>query len=191
VEEERIKSALEIAMERISALPELTPEEIAEQKEKQYRPFGEAIAARYLSGTIREEEIAGEVNRYTAEQKQVVTRALILGLCSAVPLEGDLESAAKALKGIGWIVPEKKPQVEKAAESYQLIRQEFDREKQARAAEFGSSSEKRMQKLGISGSAVRLNLNENKEWQREMKSIRQKYDSKLNALRAGLLQLLV
>jgi hypothetical protein len=49
VEEERIKSAFEIAMERISDLPELTPEEIAAQNEKKYGPIGKVIAGNYVN----------------------------------------------------------------------------------------------------------------------------------------------
>ena len=57
MKEEKIKSALEIAMEKVSDLPELTREEIEEQKEKEYGPVGDAVAKKYLSGTISDGEL--------------------------------------------------------------------------------------------------------------------------------------
>ena len=142
MEEERIKSAFEIAMERISALPELTAEEIAAQKEKQYRPVGEAIAVRYLNGLISVEEVASELEKYRDEQKRIVERALISSLCSALLIEGNPESAARALCGISRIRPEKRSLVEKAANDFQTIRQEFARETNEKSNELGAAEVK-------------------------------------------------
>jgi len=188
VEEERIKSAFEIAMERISALPELTAEEIAAQKEKQYRPVGEAIAVRYLNGLISVEEVASELDKYRDEQKRIVERALISSLCSALLIEGNPESAARALCGISRIRPENRALVEKTAKEFQSIRKEFGREKREKSKKFGAAVMERMRELGISGSAMRPNLNENPDWQQELAQIRQKYKSRVTALRISLQQ---
>jgi hypothetical protein len=188
VEEERIKSAFEIAMERISELPDLTTEEIAAQKEKQYRPVGEAIATRYLNGLISSNEVAGEIEKYRDEQKQIVECALISSLCNAVLIEGDPKSAERAMEGISLIKPGKRTLVEKAARDFQTIRREFAREKHEKSNELGVTAVRGLQKLGISGSAVRPNLNENPDWQKELTRIRQKYESRLTALRSTLQQ---
>jgi len=45
-----------------------------------------------------------------------------------------------------------------------------------------------MGKLGISGSAPRPNLNENGEWQQELKRMRQSYESELETIRTRLLR---
>ena len=45
-----------------------------------------------------------------------------------------------------------------------------------------------MRKLGISGSAVRPNLNDSPDWQRELAKLQQKYESRLMALRILLQQ---
>jgi hypothetical protein len=188
VEEERIKSALEIAMERISALPELTPEEIAAQKEKQHGPVGEAIAARYLNGFINDQGIVDEVGKYRGEQKQIITRGLLSGLCRALRIEGDPESAARALNGVRRVVPGKSPLIEKAEEDFRSIRGEFEQEKQMRAVEFQTAAAKKLKELGISGTAVRPNLNENEKWRDESAEIRRAYESRLAVLRSSLLQ---
>src|SRR5512137_2431855 len=56
-EEEGIKSAFELAMERISGLPKLTPEEKAEQKEREYAPIGTSIAVKYMDGALADSEL--------------------------------------------------------------------------------------------------------------------------------------
>jgi hypothetical protein len=188
VEEERIKSAFEIAMERISALPELTPEEIAAQKEKQYSPIGEAIAGKYLNGFISEDEIADEAEKCQGEQKQIVMRALVSSLCRAMHIGGGPDSVARALKGISRVAPGKAPLIEKAGEDFRSILGEFEQEKQMRSVEFQEAAAKKMRELGISGAAVRPNLNENEAWQNELGKLRQAYESRLSVLRGSVLQ---
>ena len=188
MEEERIKSALEIAMERISALPELTPEEITAQKEKQYSPVGEAISGRYMNGLIGDYEIIGEMDKYKAEQKQIIRRALVSSLCRAMRIGGDSESAARALKGIGRVMPGKELLIKEAAENFHSIMDEFEKEKQMRSVEFRASSVQKMKEFGISGTAVKPNLNDDESWQNELGRMSQAYESKLSALRGRLLQ---
>jgi hypothetical protein len=182
VEEERVKSAFEIAMERISALPKLTPEEIAAQKEKQFRPAGEAMAGRYLSGLISIEELAAEMSKYRDEPKQIVQRALISSLCSAIQIDGDPGTATRALDGISLVKPEERALLEKADQDFHSSRHEYEREINEKLEKFGAAAITAMRALGIKGSAVRANLNENPDWQRELIKIRQKYESKLTSL---------
>jgi hypothetical protein len=48
----------------------------------------------------------------------------------------------------------------------------------------------KLKKLGISGSAIRPNVNENQDWQQVQSKIRQSYDVKVNKLRKDLMQLI-
>ncbi len=185
MEEERIKSALEIALERISALPELTPEEMAAQKEKQYRPIGEAAAARFLSGLFTENDLTAELEKYRPDQRQIVQRAVVSILCRTISLDGSLESAARALKGIAAIAPEKSALIEKTQEEFFALLRDFgqEKEKQEKAAEIDISP---LSALGISGTAVRCNPAENAYWRERLNRIRQSYEPRLEALRSFL-----
>jgi len=188
VEEERIKSAFEIAMERISSLPELTSEDIAAQKEKQYAPLGEAIAGKYLRCLIGDDEMIGELDKLGAEPGQIVRRSLASSFCRAMRMEGDPDEAERALKGINLIAPSKSSLVRKAGEDFHSIVDKFEREKRVKSVEFGVSAVQSMGKLGISGSAPQPNLNENGEWQQELKRMRQSYESELETIRTRLLR---
>jgi hypothetical protein len=183
MEEEGIRSALEIAMERISALPELTPEDIAAQKEKEFGPKGEAIAARYMSGLLDEEELFAELDKHGAIQQQIVRRALISSLCQPLQLDGDMTLAGKALSGLSRIAPGKAPMIGKAASDYQSIVHEYDREKQRQSGKIEAMT---LQPLGISGTAVRCNPSENAHWLEALKTLRRAYEPKLEHLRDAL-----
>jgi hypothetical protein len=187
VEEERIKSAFELAMERISAMPELTQEEIAAQKEKQYRPVGEANAGRYLKGLISGAEILSELERYGDEPRQIVRRGLISGLCAQIHLQEEPETIEKALKGLGQLVPGKNSLLEKAAQDFRRIADEFEQNKDKMSSHFGTLAAKRIAELGIAGSAVKPNLEEYEEWQKELAGMRQTCETRLKALRSELL----
>jgi hypothetical protein len=184
VEEERIKSALEIAMERISALPELTPEDIAEQKEKQYGPVGEAMAGRYLSGAITEDELSGELNKHT-DQRQIVCFGAVSALCRSLRLDEDPEITARALRGLDRIALGKTSLIEKAGEEFRAVLREFELEIRTQLQGIESLV---LEPLGISGSAVRCNPAVNEPWLEKLGKIRQSHEPRLEKLRAGLLR---
>ena len=185
--EEGIKSALEIAMEKISGLAELTPEEIARQKEREYMPIGEALCKRYLDGAIIDKHLAIELSKYPADQGRIVRRALVSCLCRSIQLE-DEPKANKALQGFLCFLASENRALGGVAKDYQRILDEFEKDRQGKYPEFESLSTERLRKLGISGSAVSLNPNEDKSWQAELGRIRNAYEPQLAALRKILMQ---
>ncbi len=187
MEEERIKSALEIAMERISALPRLTPGEIAEQKEKEYGPLGEALCRKFLDGIVTGDKLPAELARYGAEQEPVVRRALVGALWQSIHIE-DSRSARTALTAIASLNADNAGFLEEAGKSYQQIFDEFEKEKQEKLDEFASLANDAVKRTGVSGSAVKLNLKHNENWQRELGRIRQSYEPKLKVTKDRFLQ---
>jgi hypothetical protein len=188
VEEEGIKSALELAMERISGMPDLTPEEKAEQKEREHAPIGAAIAVRYMGGALTDTELPIELKRYRGSRQQIVRRALISSLCREMRPEKGRETALKALRGIVQIAPEKKEFLEKAEKSFSQILSDFEKDKKASYGRFEASSAEKIRAFGISGSAVRLNLNENEAWSHELIRLAQACEPRLEKLRDALIE---
>lgn len=184
VKEEVIKSAFELAMERISGLPELTPQEIAEQKEKQFGPVGEAMAGKYLRGVIRADEMLHELERYEGEPEQIILRSLLSRLCGTLQLEGDAAAADKALTVMSRIFPTKQTAVEKAAEKFRALSGRFEQEREKKRAEMKPEAAERM---GITGSAVRYNLDDYGPWMEEIAKLRQACEPQAAAIRNRLL----
>jgi hypothetical protein len=187
MEEEKIKSALELAMEKISGLPQLTPEEIAAQKEKQFRPVGEALCKRYLDGTMAGDALPFELARHEGEQGRIVRRAVIQGLCRSIGLE-DARAARTALTGMEFLMPDRREFLAETGINLQRIIDQFEAEKREKSREFAILARQRLESMGIAGSGVEPNLNENAEWLEELASIRQSYESELEKLREMILR---
>jgi hypothetical protein len=188
VEEERIKSALELAMERISAMPELTPEEIAAQKEKEYGPIGTALAVKYMSGAISAGELPVELSRQAPDRRPVIRRSLVSSLCRGILADDTLKTAKMALKGMLQIAPEKSDFLAKMEGSLSEILSEFEAAKEKGFYDFDVPAYEKLRNLGISGSAVRPNRIENEEWKEELGRIKQAFEPGLENIRNTLMR---
>jgi hypothetical protein len=185
VEEEKIKSALEIAMEKVARLPGLTPEEIAAQKEKEYGPIGEALCLKYLKGTLSGRDLPSELDKYRGDEGRIVRRALILSLCRSIQFE-DVRKARIAMEGIALLAAGDGNGMEEARRDFEQILGEVDRETQKTLRTFESSAKARLKSLGISGSAIRLNPNADPDWLQELARIRQAFEPRMEKLRVRL-----
>jgi len=186
VEEERIKSALEIAMEKVSRLPELTPEEIAEQKEKEFRPIGRALGSKYLLGQISEDEMKSELSEYPEEKSGIVRRALIECICRSLQLE-DNAKADRVLKGLASL-GEENLDWSGIRHLLERIRQDFEREKQIIFKKYESILKHKLEAAGIRGSAVHPNLAVSDDWLQTLNGICRAYEPKLKEIRkAGMI----
>ena len=99
MEDKKIKSALEIAMEKVAKMADLTPQEIMEQKEREYGPRGEVIASRYLSHVLKNTDLVVELSKYQGEEEQIVRKAFLFFLCQAIQLD-DAYKSRRAIEGM-------------------------------------------------------------------------------------------
>ena len=184
MEDKRIRSALEIAMERAASMPGLTQEELAEQKEREYRPRGAAMGRRYLEGMLKKRDLQTELSKYRGQEGEIVKRAFLLTLNQSIKLESKSMSL-KALEGIKAVEPtadfgEMKRQIE-------AIFDEFGQQLERKIPRYEALEKEKLQQIGISGSAVRPNLEESQAWQEELKRIQSEYDSRISKLEENLL----
>jgi hypothetical protein len=182
LEEDRIKSAFEIAMERISALPELTADEIGEQKEKEFRPVGLAISRKYLEGQISEDELVLELRRNQGEKGEIVWRAAVSSLCRAIQLE-DRAKAARALVGLDALAAG----IEDVRRDFLRISGDFDRELLIEYKKIEHVIRAELESAGIRGSAVKPNLVQNEKWLQAMNSLRQAHEPSLEKIKNELM----
>jgi len=187
VEEYRIKSAWEIAQEKMASMPDLTPEELSKQKEREFEPIGEAIAKKYLGGAIKAAELKTELSKYRGAEGQIVKRALISSLVQSIE-PGDAARSKRAMEGF-QIFAGAGSHFEEVRNAFERIFSEFEKEAQQQRKAFETLEKERLQRLGISGSAIRPNVNEKQDWQQARRRIRQSYDVKVDKLRKDLVQL--
>ena len=187
MEEERVKSALEIAMERISGLPELTPEEIAEQKEKEYRPVGEALTNKYMQDVLDENGFMYELNKHQGDSGAIVRRVFISSLCRAIQLE-DFQATVKAMNGLCRLAGDAEGMRGKANAAWIGILDRFEQGKNTTLEKYEASEREKLDAVGISGSAVQPNLKENESLKKDLDGLRASLEPELGRLRAMFLQ---
>ncbi|MBI2908753.1 MAG: hypothetical protein HYX92_14015 [Chloroflexi bacterium] len=167
MDKERIKSAFEIAMERVAGMPTLTAEELARQRELEYAPRGEAIAERYLRNALREADLELELRRYENEERQIVRKALLEALCGAIGLE-DADRSIRAIAGIQRLAAA--VDLEDAKRESESLFAEFTMETEKRSAALMERERGRLEALGIAGSAVKPNLQAARHLDPELRS---------------------
>src|SRR4030042_3210754 len=81
-----IKSAREIAQEKVSKLGELSPEERREQKQDKCRLIGKSLAEKYLS-QYDTRLLEAELNKHGAQDKNLIQQAAVHRLIEGINLK--------------------------------------------------------------------------------------------------------
>lgn len=185
MEDEGIKSALEIAMERLSGMPELTPEDISEQREKEYRPIGEGLCHKYLQGLLAAVDLAPELNRHEGECGVVVRRSLITCLCRALRLEAPA-AADRVIEGVLAIAPATRGLRHKIQTDWMSVFEDYKKGQAALLKEKSAAARERLSRLGIGGSAVTPAMDRDEEYTQALAGLQQSFEPRLEAVRARL-----
>jgi len=185
VDDDRIKSAIEIAMERVSDMPELTPEEIDEQKERELRPVGEAIGNRFLQGMIGEKELRAELGKRRGDSGRMAGRACVAVLSGSIQLE-DVPAAQRALDGLLELARGRPVFRDGARGAWERILGEFRQREAAVAREFETRAREAFAARGISGSAIRPNLAADEPYREALGELYRFFEPALEKLRSEL-----
>jgi len=191
VEKKRIKSAWEIALERAEKLGELSPEEIRAAEEAKYTPIGQALAARYLAGlSIRDFQLF--LDKYDGQARTMVEKSAALALVDALDLK-EPTSALRATQGLQALAPEL-GLADKARAAYELIGDYLrivEEGMVSKSESMRTKAERRLQDLGISGSAVRVNIARSPEWREFVEGEQSDFSSRLAPLKMELQSILL
>ena len=187
MEDKKIKSALEIAMEKIAKMAALTPQEIREQKELEYGPRGEVIASRYLSHVFRNADLVAELSQYQGDEGQIVRRSFLSSLSHAIRLD-DADKSRRAMEGIQGLDIDL--DFEGVKGEFEETSSAFNRERDKTYRRLEESQKKTLHGLGIWGSAVRPNVKEKADFQNELNQMRAPYDMRIDMLKDKMLHLI-
>ncbi len=157
----KIKSTLELAMEKAEKLPALTAEEIRRRQEKEYVPRGRAIAERFLAGDLAETRLDFELGDYRGEEGGIVREAFLTSMSQSIDLE-DAEGTARAFEGVKLLVCDDR--LEESSNRMRDLFRDYQEERQREFAETERAESELLGDLGVSGSAIRLNMEQNRAW---------------------------
>ena len=178
-----IKSTLELAMEKAAKLPKLTPEEIRERQEREYGPLGRAIAERFLRGEIPDSRLQAELCKHEGEAGEIARKAFAERMGQSIDLE-DAETTTRVLEGSKLLVRD--GCLEDAAGRLDETLRDYEREKQREREMTEEAETTRLRALGISGSAIRVNLQASEEWRARMGELQREFEPKLDQIRREL-----
>lgn len=186
MENKRIRSAWEIALERADRLGQISAEELRKQNEVEYLPLGRGLANRYLEG-LPFKEVENQISRFEGNPREFVEKGLKESLIDNVDLTEN-ERSLKALKAI--LQMDKGGQLSDCA---RLLEQLFDAYTAAKDRSAAVSEKDPMAqaieilaKRGITGSGIRPNTEGLKNFSPEKVDFDAEYEVRLATLKEQL-----
>ncbi len=169
----RIKSAMEIAMEKASRLGNLTPEEVAEMK---WGPEGRKQAALYLQGRG---DLAKTLSAVDKTGQAYVVRAMVETLLANLDVPRNEIAAStnqRVVQGIGILAKDDKA-VKPIASRLEYLAQQYgtqgqaqlDRAYQSLRDQFTAQVQQRLQQQGMTGP-VRMDIEAMPEFQAQWRA---------------------
>jgi hypothetical protein len=183
-----IKSTLELAMEKAAKLPKLTKQEIRERQEKEFAPLGRAIARKFLTDELEETRLRTEMFEHEDERGEIVRRAFAKCICQSIDLD-DAKTATKVFQGtraLAWDA-----RFEETENRLGGIYRDYEGQRQRELAAKEAAENARVRDMGISGSAIRVNLQENESWRQRLCELRREFRPKVDEIRRELTDRLV
>jgi hypothetical protein len=181
--EDRIKSALELAMEKVAGMPKLDPAEIRAQRERTFFEQGAVLAQKYLQSKGRNNPLSEELAKMPEADARWVKKGCFETLCRQIEL--DPEKNQPVFEALTAARPE--VSLEQAQRRVQAVISDYlpaitaayrDLEKKEKAA---------LKKIGITGSAVYPNLPVNPRWRTAAAAVRESFQKRLQPAVENLL----
>jgi hypothetical protein len=178
--DDKIKSALEIALEKAQRLGALSEEEKQRLKDEELVAAGEALAERYLSGLpLRDIEI--ELAERAEEERHTLSHHLLQHLLDKIDIghigiDDRIIAAIQRLSGDPGIVQGIRDLIQEYQGSIEKARQENLRKLEA-------AKRNELESKGISGSAVQPVFETSPEWMRIRQNLDSHYRERFEELR--------
>jgi hypothetical protein len=180
--DDKVKSAFEIAMERVQKLGSLSDEEKRKLKEEELGAGGKALAERYLSGlSLRDLDI--ELGRHAEADRSAVRCYAVSRLLEAIDLgntqdDDRILSAIEHLSGDSGLVRVVKDILSEYHEA-------MERAKRENWGRLEAAKRNELALRGISGSAVEPVVETSPEWLQIRGRRYSSYQERLEDLKAG------
>jgi hypothetical protein len=180
-----IKSAWELAMEKVEKLGKLSPDELRRQKEEKYGSIGQGLAEKYLTGlALRDVRI--ELDKYKGEERELVRAALASKLIDAIEL-GEAERLLKVVEAMSALKLKSEEGLAAVKGEIEGLFVESREAEQKKRREVDAAARGVLHQLRISGSAIgSVNPEVVPEWKNELDKIALPYREKLGDIKARL-----
>src|SRR4030042_841457 len=180
-----IKSAREIAQEKVSKPGELSPEEREGQRQGRCRLIGQSLAEKYLSQyDVR--LLEAELKKHSVEDKDLISQAAIHRLIEGIDL-GYAPRLDKISQGI--LTVSNTTKVTETLDKIKELFHEYEEAENRERQEIEKAGREMLHQLRISGSAIsQINIQAKEEWQKKLSQLAHPFEERLNYLKQELLR---
>jgi hypothetical protein len=177
----KVKSALEIALERAQNLGGMSSDEKQKLKDENLESVGLALSKRYLKGLpVRDVEI--ELGKYK-ENRQTVVTYLLSYLTDEIDM-GDPDRDQRILEAIKHFAGA--PAAEKISSLLNKYRSAMEQASQKNQRTLGAAKRKELARMGISGSAIKPAIEGSPEWLEARQQLHSDYQKRLEEIKSSL-----
>jgi hypothetical protein len=173
-----IKSAVELAMEKTKGL-HLSREEKEKLKEEELQSKAHSLVNRFLEVDFHLREVEKDLAKYHPDQRAQLERLILHYLSEAVTLDRDNDLIYQGVQAF-W--KESKKTIGKIRELTESYHQR--REKEYKKIE--KDLLKKLERQGISGSAVQPKIEGSQEWEEALAKFKQPFEDQLRVLKEEL-----
>ncbi|RJP55768.1 MAG: hypothetical protein C4549_07725 [Deltaproteobacteria bacterium] len=177
-----IKSTLELAMERAKKI-EVLPEEKEQLKRGEYASKAKGILNRYLNGDLNIKGLIKELAGYDGNARDTIVVALLLELVDTIDISIDNKRSLEAIDIL------KQNRVKPTLDRINKLCKDFNEEKGSRYKKIEKEIRKRLDGIGISGTAVQPVVDYDERWYHALASLSSEYEDRLVKLKGELLDL--
>ncbi len=174
-----VKSAIELAMEKVAKMPKIDSQEIENQKKQEFMAIGEGLANQLINGTLRKKNLQTELDKYDESSQKLVKGSLLEVLRKTISLE-DPSINQLVFEIIAKIEP--KADIEAINEKLSRLIDDYHQQKQLDYALLVKDERNRLKEIGISGSAITPNINEHESWKKKLDELLSSYQDKLETI---------
>ncbi|UCG82229.1 MAG: hypothetical protein JSW38_08450 [Dehalococcoidia bacterium] len=182
-ENDRIKSALEIAVEKAEKLGDLSEDEKQRQKDEKLVTAAEDLARRYLDG-LPLNDIDLELAKHKEEEYGIFRDHLLSHLVKNINFSQDSMSE-KMLAAIKHISPESEltATIGDILHEYRVV---IDKARQENLGKLEAEKRSELGQLGISGSAIEPSIETSSAWLQIEQELKTRYSQRLDEIKRNL-----
>jgi hypothetical protein len=173
-----IKSSIELAMEKTKGL-RLSREEKEKLKEEELYSKAQSLVNRFLEVDFHLKEAEKDLGKYSPDQREHLENLMLHYLCEAIQLDRDNDLI---FQGVEAFQKESKNTIKKIQELIKTYRQR--KEKEYKQTE--KDLLKKLERQGISGSAVQPKIEGSQEWQDALAKFKPAIEDQLQVLKKEL-----
>ncbi|MBE0481400.1 MAG: hypothetical protein IBX68_10540 [Dehalococcoidia bacterium] len=182
-EKDRIKSACEIAMEKVRKLGSLSAEEQKKMKETELLATAEAYSGRCQKG-MPVTQLILDLERFPSEDRTVIKKHLVRKLAATVELK-DLTANQRTYELLEGLTGNRK-EIDCFVEITKEYQAALARARNENLSRLSASKIRGLAMQGISGSAIEPAIENSAEWRRVQSELDREFGSRLDQAKQEL-----